>query len=66
MPSVDSAPPDHAVLWAGGGVVDLNARLATPIPGVHLSRAVGIAENGRIAVQGLVNGKTAAFMLVPR
>jgi probable HAF family extracellular repeat protein len=57
----------YAFLWEPGSpAVDLND-FVPPASGVELTKAIGIADTGEIAVQGvLANGNERAFLLIPR
>ena len=55
---------DHAFLWGNGAMVDLNDVVSTNFRG-ELVEANSINTNGQIAVTGLVDGRTRAFLLTP-
>lgn len=54
----------RAVLWADGGVRDLN-RLVRDIGGWRLTQAHGINSHAQIVGEGVVSGRERAFMLTP-
>ncbi len=54
----------HAFLWKGGVMVDLNDLISKSSPWV-LQSAAGINASGQIAGQGLINGEVHAFLATP-
>ena len=57
-------PEQHAVLWSGGRVTDLNA-LIPASAGWVLEDARAINEQGQIVGRGTFRGKEHAFLLTP-
>ncbi len=59
-------PGERAFVWDPytKQISDLNS-LINPIPGLHLSRAVGINDREEIIVDGILNGHSRAFYLHP-
>jgi hypothetical protein len=55
---------DHAVLWHGGALIDLNDAISDP--SWSLFNAVAINAAGQIAGTGMHNGLARAFVLTPR
>ncbi len=58
----------HAALWIGGQILDLNALITPALPSnVTLTAAVAINDSGQIAVYGsdIKTGGTDAFLLTP-
>jgi hypothetical protein len=55
---------EHAAIWQGGTVTDLNTELPEKSNWV-LNRATAINDNGEIAGVGTYEGKTRAFLLKP-
>jgi probable HAF family extracellular repeat protein len=63
-----SSNSQHAALWTGGKVVDLNMVVSpTLTPSVTLTAAVAINDNGQIAVYGenSQTGEIKAYVLTP-
>lgn len=58
---------DHAAIWAGGHVSDLNRFLPGPVQaaGVVLKLAYAINDSGQIAGVAVVNGHDHGFLLTP-
>lgn len=56
----------HACRWQNGVVVDLNNLMVGAPAGTVLLRAQSISEDGKIVVQGAINGTTYSFLLTPR
>lgn len=54
----------HAFVFRYGKMVDLNV-IVPKINGLVLTEAVGINDNGQIAVNGTIHGHTHAFLLTP-
>lgn len=54
----------HAFLWKGGVMVDLNDLISKSSPWV-LQSVAGINASGQIAGQGLINGEVHAFLATP-
>jgi len=57
-------PEQHAVLWSGGKVMDLNALVAVN-SGWVLEDARSINDAGQIVGRGAYRGKEHAFLLTP-
>jgi len=56
----------HACRWKNGAVVDLNSLMVGAPAGTVLARAQGISEDGKIVVQGTINGSPRSFLLTPQ
>ena len=58
---------DHAAMWTGGRVIDLNRFLPGPAQaaGVVLTVAFGINDSGQITGKAAVNGHAHGFLLTP-
>jgi hypothetical protein len=55
---------DHAFVYTGGKVYDLNS-LIPPLSGVTLFSAADVNDSGEIVCVGLDQGHTRAFLLQP-
>jgi hypothetical protein len=55
---------DHAAMWTGGQLVDLNS-LIDPSSGWLLTTATAINEGGEIVGSGYLNGEPSGFLLTP-
>jgi len=62
--SSDTADVNHAVIWEGGQIQDLNALIA-PGSGWFLSSASDVNDQGQIVGYGTYQGATRAFLLSP-
>jgi len=62
--SSSSRDPEHAFLYSGGKMIDLNS-LIDSTSGWTLKTAQGINDNGQIVGEGIHNGYIRAFLLTP-
>lgn len=56
----------RACRWKNGVVVDLNTLMVGAPAGTVLRQARGISEDGKIVVQGTINGSPRSFLLTPQ
>ena len=56
----------RACRWQNGVVTNLNALMVGAPAGTVLLRAKSISENGKIVVQGMINGVGYSFLLTPQ
>jgi probable HAF family extracellular repeat protein len=62
--SETAAGQEHAFLYSGGTMYDLNT-LISPLSGWTLTYADGINDQGQIIGFGLYDGSTRSFLLTP-